>query len=64
MFKEYPDILTVTQMAQALHIGRNSAYQLIRDKEILCKRIGRKIIIPKCCLIDYVLSARYTKSML
>ena len=64
MFKEYPDILTVEQMAQALRIGRNSAYQLIRNKEILCKRVGRKIIIPKCCLIDYVLSARYNKNTL
>lgn len=62
MLKEYPDIMTVPQVAQALGIGKNTAYRLIRDKEIGCKHIGRKIIVPKKCLLDYVLSARYTVS--
>lgn len=60
MFKEYPDILTVHQLAQALDIGINNAYQLIHSNAIGYKRIGRKIIIPKVCLVDYVNSARYT----
>ncbi len=60
MFKNYPDILTVTQMAQALGISKNSAYRLVNSRAIGCKRIGRKIIVPKQCLIDYVDSARYT----
>lgn len=64
MFNSYPDILTVKQMAQALHISKNSAYQLINSRTVGCKRIGRKIIVPKQCLIDYVLSARYTVSAL
>ena len=64
VFKEYPDILTVKQVAQALHISENSAYRLVNSKAIGCKRIGRKIIVPKPCLIDYALSARYTVSTL
>lgn len=64
MFNSYPDILTVKQMAQALHISENSAYRLINSRTIGCKRIGRKIIVPKQCLIDYVLSARYTVATL
>ena len=60
MFNEYPDSLTPTQVAQALHIGKNSVYKLVSQQQIGCKRIGRKIIIPKRCLIDYVNSARYT----
>ena len=64
MFKEYPDILTVKQVAQALHISENSAYRLVNSKAIGCKRIGRKIIVPKLCLVDYALSARYTVSTL
>ena len=64
MFKEYPDILTVKQVAQALHISENSAYRLVNSKSIGCKRIGRKIIVPKPCLVDYALSARYTVSTL
>lgn len=62
MFKEYPDILTVSQLAQALGISRNTAYNLIKKQAIGSKRIGRKIIIPKVCLVDYALSARYSQT--
>ena len=62
MFKEYPDILTVSQAAQALGIGRNTVYQLVHTHQVGCKRICTKIIIPKACLIDFVMSARYTVS--
>ena len=62
MFKEYSDILTVSQAAQALGIGRNTVYQLVHTHQVGCKRIGTKIIIPKACLIDFVMSARYTVS--
>lgn len=63
MFNDYPDILTPAQAAQALHIGKNSVYKLVSQRQIGCKRIGRKIIIPKRCLIDYINSARYTVSI-
>lgn len=59
MFKDYPDILTVEQLSEALGIGINTAYKLIRKRVIGSKRIGRKIIIPKLCLIEYVHTARY-----
>lgn len=60
MFKDYPDILTVPQAAAALGISKNTVYGLINSQAIGCKRIGRKILIPKVCLVDYVLSARFT----
>lgn len=59
MFNEYPDILSVKQVAEALNIGKNKAYELLNDRVIGSKRIGRKIVIPKCCLIDYIQSSRY-----
>ena len=59
MFHEYPEIMTVKQLAEALGVGRNTAYELIHSRVIGSKRIGRKIIIPKSCVIDYVQSARY-----
>ncbi len=64
MFKDYPDIMTAAQVAEALHIGMNSVYRLLQTKELGCKRIGRKYIIPKACLIAYVQSARYTVNFL
>lgn len=60
MFKEYPDIMTVGQLAKALNIGKNSAYALVNNKTIGSLRIGKKILVPKSCVIDYVQSARYT----
>ena len=60
MFNEYPDVMNVEQLAKALGIGKNSAYELIHSREIGSKRIGRKILVPKSCVIDYVQSARYT----
>lgn len=60
MFKEYPDVLTVEQMAHALGIGINSAYRLVKERKIGCVRIGKKILIPKMCVTDYLTPARYT----
>lgn len=58
MFKEYPDILTVSQVAEALGIGKKSVYTLIREKKLGHIRIGRKIIVPKVCLEDFISSAK------
>lgn len=62
MFKEYPDILTPKSAAKALGISEASVYKLVRQRSLGCRRIGRKIIIPKVCLVDFVQSARYTVS--
>lgn len=34
LFEAYPDIMTVLQVSEALHIGRNSAYNLINSNSI------------------------------
>ena len=60
MFREYPDVMTPAEAARALGIGKAIVYRLIREKRLGCKRIGRKIIIPKPCLVDFIQSARYT----
>lgn len=59
MFNTYPDVLTVAQVAAALRIGKNKAYELINSHIIGSKRIGRKILVPKSCLVDYIESSRY-----
>ena len=60
MLKNYPDVLTVEQMAEALSIGMNSAYKLVNENIIGHKKVGRKTLIPKVCVIDYLESARYS----
>jgi hypothetical protein len=41
-------------LQQALDIGRNSAYDLIRENKIYYFKIGTTIKIPKLALLDYV----------
>jgi len=60
MLKDFPDVMTVEQVAEALGIGRNKAYELIKLHIIGSKRVGRRILIPKVCLADYLESARYS----
>ncbi len=64
MLNNYPDVLTVQQTAQALGVGEGSIYRMVRENILGCRRIGRKIIVPKVCVIDYLNSARYTVSRL
>lgn len=59
MFNDYPDIMSVKELAEALGIGKNKAYELVNNHTIGSKRIGRKIIIPKICVIQYAKSAMY-----
>lgn len=58
MFKDYPDVLTVPQVAQALGIGRKAAYGLVNRHILACIRIGRSIKVPKEMLVEYVRTAR------
>lgn len=60
MFNEYPDVLTPELVAKALCISKNSVYRLVNEHILGCKRVGRKIIIPKCSLVAYVRSALHT----
>lgn len=60
MLKDYPDVLTVKQVSEILGIGENAAYKLVNDHMIGSRRVGRRILVPKVCLIDYLNSARYT----
>ena len=60
MFNNYPDVMTPQLVAEALGVNVKSVYALIRDQVLGCKRIGRKYIIPKICLQQYVRSAQYT----
>jgi excisionase family DNA binding protein len=54
MFNEYPDILNVRQLAEALKIGRNNAYELVRSGKIKSVVIGRQIRIPKDSVVDFL----------
>lgn len=60
MLNSYPDVLTPRQTAEALCISENSVYRLLHQGVIGFKKVGRKILVPKVCVIDFLTSARYT----
>ena len=49
-----PLLLTVHDLASLLRIGRNVAYQLVKDGAIQSIRVGRSIRIPRNALIQFV----------
>ncbi len=52
---------TVTECANRLGIGRNSAYEAIARGEIPAVKIGKRLLVPKAAL-EKMLSGNYSKS--
>ena len=57
-YDELPLTLRVEDLMPILGIGRNTAYELVRSKQIFIVKIGRQLRIPKQALIDYLTSSR------
>ena len=53
-FDDLPLTLRVEDLMPILHIGRNTAYELVRSKQLYSVKIGRQLRIPKQALIDYL----------
>lgn len=47
-------VYTVNETAKLLNIGMNKAYELIQNQQIPNVRIGRKILIPKKSLENWL----------
>ena len=54
IFKNYPDVVTVEDLQNMLHIGRNTAYGILKDGAIKTIKIGKKYIIPKQSVIEFI----------
>ncbi|MCL2003520.1 MAG: helix-turn-helix domain-containing protein [Oscillospiraceae bacterium] len=54
MFESYPDVVTVKELCQMLQIGKNTAYELLKNRSLNSIRIGRKFLIPKQSVIDFL----------
>lgn len=54
MFKEYPDVVTPADLQKMLHIGRNSVYEILKNHSIKTIKLGKKYIIPKINVIEYL----------
>lgn len=61
MFDEYNDMLSVDDLMEILGIGKNAAYDLLRNCELKCFRLKGRWKIPKESVIEYVRSKEFLK---
>lgn len=54
IFKDYPDVVTPTDVQNMLHIGRNRVYELLKTNTIKSIKVGKKYIIPKKSVINFL----------
>lgn len=57
LFSKYPDVVTIDNLQEMLHIGRNVAYSLLKDGRIKTIKIGKRYIIPKLSVIEFLNTA-------
>ena len=55
MFEQYPDIMSVFDVSDALFIGKNRTYELLETGVLKDFRIGHVWKIPRKSLEEYVL---------
>lgn len=54
MFEMFPSVLSVGQLANALGVGLNTAYTLVRSGKIPSVRVGKQIRISKAALLKFL----------
>lgn len=56
LFADKPDIVTLKEMQEMLGIGKRLAYKLLHSGKIKGVKVGHVYRIPKCRIIEYVMS--------
>ena len=54
IFENYPDVVTVEQLASMHGISTKTAYKLVKEKQIKSVCIGRIYKIPKIYVLEYL----------
>ena len=54
MFTEYDDVVSVSDVAKMLHLSKVSVYGLLKSGRIFTLKVGRKYVIPKKSIIDFL----------
>ena len=53
-YENLPAVLNANQLAAALGISRAGAYQLLTTGAVPTLRIGKRLLVPKDKLIDWI----------
>lgn len=54
IFKDYPDVVNIKQIAEMLQIGSALAYKLVSSGAIKSKKIGREYKISKIAVSQFL----------
>ena len=54
MFTKYSDVVSVEEVMEMLHLGRVTVYELLKSGKIKALKVGRKYIIPKKSVIEFI----------
>jgi excisionase family DNA binding protein len=60
MFEKYADIVSVEDMMRMLNLGKSTIYALLKSNQIRHVRVGKKYIVPKKAVVDFVNGLCYT----
>ena len=55
-FANLPDVLNAKQLAEALHLSKAGAYNLLNAEDFPTLKIGNRLVIPKEDFIAWVRS--------
>lgn len=61
VFRNYPDVLTLTELSQLLNISTKLATKLLKEDKIFSVKVGREYRIAKTSVMTYVGDARATQ---
>lgn len=62
LLKNYGDVMIVEEVCEFLKLGKNKVYELLQSGDIASRKVGRKYLIPKKSVIDFLESVRYTSN--
>lgn len=54
IFSKYNDVVTVEDVMEMLHLGRVTVYSLLKSGRIHTLRVGKKYVIPKKSVIEFL----------
>ena len=54
MFEQYPDILTVEEVCEALRMGYNAVYEILNSGKLKAFKNGRVWRIPRESLKEFI----------
>ena len=63
MLNEYGDFITIEELCNVLDIGKNTAYELLRENQIKNFRIGKKYKITRDAVVDFIFNAQMQRQV-